>query len=129
MQIFKRTLYLMSPKELKSAILLLVMLLIVALLDTAGVASILPFIAVLADPEIITNNPILRGVFEFSSKFGVKNQEQFIFVLGIAVFIFLVVGLAFKALTTYFHLRFLNIWRYIKVYVSYLVYMKEYEDT
>ena len=108
MQIFKRTLYLMSPKELKSAILLLVMLLIVALLDTAGVASILPFIAVLADPEIITNNPILRGVFEFSSKFGVKNQEQFIFVLGIAVFIFLVVGLAFKALTTYFHLRFLN---------------------
>lgn len=108
MKIFKRTLYLMSPKELKSAILLLVMLLIVALLDTAGVASILPFIAVLADPEIITNNPILRGVFEFSSKFGVKNQEQFIFVLGIAVFIFLVVGLAFKALTTYFHLRFLN---------------------
>ena len=108
MKIFKRTLYLMSPKELKSAILLLVMLLIVALLDTAGVASILPFIAVLADPEIITNNPILRGVFEFSSKFGVKNQEQFIFVLGIAVFIFLVVGLAFKALTTYFQLRFLN---------------------
>jgi ABC-type multidrug transport system fused ATPase/permease subunit len=98
----------MSPKELKSSILLLVMLLIVALLDTAGVASILPFIAVLADPEIITNNPILLGVFEFSSKFGVKNQDQFIFVLGIAVFIFLVVGLAFKALTTYFQLRFLN---------------------
>ena len=83
MQIFKRTLYLLSPKDLKSVILLLVMLLIVALLEAAGVASILPFMAILVDPEIITNNSTLRVVFEFSSKFGVKNQEQFIFILGI----------------------------------------------
>jgi ABC-type multidrug transport system fused ATPase/permease subunit len=108
MQIFKRTLYLLSPKDLKSVILLLVMLLIVALLEAAGVASILPFMAILLDPEIITNNLTLRVVFEFSSKFGVNNKEQFIFILGIAVFIFLVIGLAFKALTTYYQLRFFN---------------------
>ena len=49
----KKILFLLTPSERKRAGLLLLMILIMALLDTIGVASILPFIAVLTNPELI----------------------------------------------------------------------------
>jgi hypothetical protein len=39
-------------------------------------------------------------MFEFSSIFGVENNQQFLFALGIFVFLILVISLIFKALTT-----------------------------
>ena len=56
MQTFKKLLLLLSPNELKRAGLLLIMILIMALLDMIGVASILPFITVLTNPDIIQTN-------------------------------------------------------------------------
>ena len=53
MQTLKKILFLLTPKERSRAILLFIMILIMAILDTLGVASILPFIAVLTNPEII----------------------------------------------------------------------------
>ena len=60
MQIAKKILYILSPHERKQAGLLLVMILIMALLDTIGVVSILPFMAVLASPDLIETNMILN---------------------------------------------------------------------
>ena len=77
------------------------MIIIMALLDMLGVASILPFMSVLTNPEIIQTNPILNKMFDFSKLYGVKNDQQFVFILGALVFITLVVSIAFKALTTY----------------------------
>ena len=101
MKTFKKFLYLLSLRERKLAGLLLVMMLIMALLDMIGVASILPFMAVLANPEIIQTNNILNVIFEFSKRFGVENNQHFLILLGILVFILLIVSLAFKACTTY----------------------------
>ena len=53
MQNFKKLIFLLTPHERKYAILLLVMLIIMAFLEMAGVASILPFIAVLSNPDLI----------------------------------------------------------------------------
>ena len=58
MQNFKKILFLLSPSERKNASLLLLMILFMALLDCIGVASILPFVAVLTNPDIIQNNII-----------------------------------------------------------------------
>ena len=63
MQILKKILYLLTPKELKQAVLLLVMITIMAIIDMIGVASILPFMAVLASPDIIETNSINRPNF------------------------------------------------------------------
>ena len=52
MQNIKKLLYLFSGDELKRALLLLIMTLIMAIIDMIGVASILPFIAVLTNSEI-----------------------------------------------------------------------------
>jgi ABC-type bacteriocin/lantibiotic exporter with double-glycine peptidase domain len=82
------------------------MMLIMALLDAIGVASILPFMAVLADPSIIETNSILKKLFQAFNILGVQTNLQFIFALGALVFVVLIISLTFKALTTYAQMRF-----------------------
>jgi ABC-type multidrug transport system fused ATPase/permease subunit len=82
------------------------MILVMALLDMLGVASIMPFMAVLANPDLVETNAILKTAYAVSVNLGVGTPEQFLFALGIGVFVLLVGSLAFKALTTYVQLRF-----------------------
>ena len=65
MKIFKKLLLLLTPQELKLAALLLVMITIMAILDMIGVASILPFVAILTNPSLIQTNFILSYYLEF----------------------------------------------------------------
>ena len=108
MKKFKKLLFLLTPKERKHGSLLIVMLLIMALLDMIGVASILPFMAVLGSPDLIETNIILKKIFHTSKIFGVENNEQFFFALGVLVFLLLIISLAFKALTTYVQVQFVQ---------------------
>ena len=108
MKILKKLLFLLSPDEQKSAGLLLIMIIIMALLDMIGVASILPFMTVLTNPSLIETNIILNNMFKLSNIFGVENNQQFIFALGIVVFITLIISLTFKAFMTYFTIRFVQ---------------------
>ena len=60
----KKLSFLLSDEERFRAIMLMLMTLIMALIDMLGVASILPFIAVLTNPQIIETNVILSNVYE-----------------------------------------------------------------
>ena len=82
------------------------MILVMAFLDMLGVASILPFMAVLANPEQLQTNAVLNTAFTISRHIGIHTPEQFLFALGVLVFVLLVTSLAFKALTTYVQTRF-----------------------
>ena len=106
MKIFKQLLFLLTIKERKQALLLMIMILIMALLDIIGVSSILPFVAVLTNPTLIETNLILSTLFEVSTKIGMKNNQEFLFFLGALVFLALIVSIFFKALTTYMQVRF-----------------------
>ncbi len=111
-QTLKKLLYLLTSHERKRMYLLIIMIIVMALLDTIGVASILPFLVVLTDPEIVQKNAILNYMFEISGMFGVDNIQDFIFVLGLLVFILLSSSLSFKALTYYFQMRFVTMREY-----------------
>ena len=102
----KRLLALLSPTERKRALVLMGMILVMAFLDMLGVASIMPFMAVLANPELVQTNPLLSVAFTTSRRIGIHTAEQFLFVLGALVFVLLITSLAFKALTTYAQTRF-----------------------
>ena len=108
MQTFKKLLFLLTARERKHAGLLLLMIIIMALIDMIGVASILPFMAVITNPILIETNYILNFMFQSLSIFGVKTNQQFIFILGLLMFTFLVISLGFKALTTYAQVRFVQ---------------------
>ena len=106
MKTFKKLLFLLPKNERNRAGLILFLIVIMAMLDVIGVASILPFMAVLTNSSLIETNFILKYMFEASSIFGVENNEQFLFALGALVFIILVISLIFKALTTYLQMQF-----------------------
>ena len=106
MQTLKKILYLLSAREQKKAILLFIMMILMALLDLIGIASVLPFMTVLTNPEIIETNNLYNLAYNLSGIFGIDSNQEFIFALGILVFILLIVSLAFKTLTIYVQLRF-----------------------
>ena len=108
----KKIISLITFNELKHAYYVLLMIIIMALLDMIGVVSILPFTAVLTNPNLIETNIYLNKIFLFSSKFGVENDQQFLFILGIFVFITLVISLTFKAYATHLQLRFVQMCEY-----------------
>ena len=112
MKNIKKLLYLLSSYERRRAMLLLGMILFMALLNMLGVASIMPFIAVLTNPELIETNEILNTAYKTLSIFGVETKQQFLFVLGIFVFILLIISIAFKALTNYAQVRFARMREY-----------------
>ncbi len=112
MQVCKKLLFLLNYRDRKKAFILLIMLTIMALLDMIGVASILPFIAVLSNPSIIETNIILNTIFKTSSILGVNNVQEFIFALGLLVFVLLIISLSFKAFITYFQSRFIQLCEY-----------------
>ena len=83
-----------------------------AFLEMIGVASILPFIAVLSNPDLIETNLILNKIFIFSNKLGIENNKQFLIASGAFVFVILLISLLFKAMTTYTQLRFIRMREY-----------------
>ncbi len=108
MTIIKKLLFLLTPKEQIHFTYLLIMIITMALLDTIGVASILPFMTVLTNPDLIETNMILKNLYKLSTLFGIENNKEFIFFLGVLVFLLLIISLSFKILTTYVQVRFVK---------------------
>ena len=77
-----------------------------AILDTLGIASILPFIAVLSNPSLIETNIILNDFFQISKVLGVKDVNNFLFLLGAISFLFLILSIIIKIITTFLQTRF-----------------------
>ena len=103
---------LLNQREKKKAFLLILMILIMAILETAGVVSILPFLTILSNPELIETNKFLNKLFVFSKIFGIQNNKEFFLFLGIVVFFIFTFSLIFKAFTTYVLTRFTRISEY-----------------
>jgi ABC-type multidrug transport system fused ATPase/permease subunit len=101
MQNFKKIIYLLGTAEHKKATRLFLLTLMMALLDGIGVVSILPFIMILLNPQILETNLILKNIYTSMEVFGLKNNLQFTFIIGVCTFFVLIVSLAFKAFTLY----------------------------
>lgn len=112
MKKFKQIIYLLSKNEKKSAVQLFLMILIMATLDVAGVASILPFVAVLSNPAAIETSNFISSLYNFSNNFGINSNTEFLFFLGIIFFLLLLLSLSFKAFTIYVQLRFITMREY-----------------
>ena len=106
MKIFKKILDLLTPKEKKRFFLLLTLILIMAFFDMFGVASIFPFITLIANPQIVESNVIFSYFYQKSSILGVTNIKEFIFMFGILVFLILITSLVVRAITYYLQTRY-----------------------
>lgn len=104
----KKIIFLLTQKERKILFLLLLMNVVMAFFEMLGVISIMPFIAVLTMPELIHTNDYLISLYKFSNYFGIYDEDDFLYLLGVMVFILLITSLSFKAFTHYAKERFVE---------------------
>ena len=103
MLVVTKILGLLTPSELKRLWLLIAMMIVMAILDMTGMASIVPLMGVLADPKFIENNIILKSTYNI---LGFTDYRQFIPLLCGLVLFLLVITTIFKALTIYMQVKF-----------------------
>ncbi|MGQ3686236.1 MAG: ABC transporter ATP-binding protein [Candidatus Loosdrechtia sp.] len=103
MNLYKKLKSLLTPSERKRAILVFLLMLIAAAVEMIGVASILPFMAVLTNPQVVETNAWLAAAYH---RLGFESREQFQLFLGIGVFAIFIGSLGLKAFTTYAITRF-----------------------
>ena len=106
MNLFRKIYYLLDNSDRKQALNILVLIIFMAIMDMLGVASIMPFMSVLANPDWVETNQYLIYLFKIANFFNITSSESFIFFLGLLVFILLVSSLSLKALVYFFQLRF-----------------------
>ncbi len=83
-----------------------------AILETASVASIMPFLAVLGNPQMLENNAVLKVIYTHTQGLGVSTPDDFLIVLGVGVFVLIVVSAAYRIFTQYVMNRFIEMRRH-----------------
>lgn len=82
-----KALRLLTLRERRRGVLIIGLVLIVALFEAAAVVSVVPFMGVLGNPEIVETNLFMKSAFDW---LDFSSRREFIFFLGIASFVLLV---------------------------------------
>ncbi len=85
----KRILGVLEPAQRRAALALVPLMVVRAAIDTVGVATVLPFIAVVADPEGALSNRYLGGLYR---ALGLQDVSSFLIILGLGAFLALLVS-------------------------------------
>ena len=96
---------LLTRLERRRAGLLLALILVTGFTQMAGVASVMPFVSLAANPEAFETSPYLAATYAF---LGFSDTQRFLLFLGSVVFAGLVASIVAKALTTYALTRFVE---------------------
>jgi len=99
----KKILFLFSFSEKQKLFLLIFLTIIMALTDMIGIASILPFIGLLTNPNLIETNNVISTLYKYGN---FNNFYEFIFIIGLVIFVLFILSLIIKTITIYFQLRF-----------------------
>ncbi|MCK9488788.1 MAG: ABC transporter ATP-binding protein/permease [Xanthomonadales bacterium] len=99
----------LTPAERRRGLLILFMMVGLAFLDTIGVASVLPFLAVLGNPEMVHSNAALNWLYVNG---GFTDTDRFLFALGLGSFLLLTLSATFRIFATYASTRYVQMRRY-----------------
>lgn len=99
----KKISQLLNKQEKMQVSLLMFGIVIRSLIEVAGVASIMPFIAVVSNPSVIDSNKYLAYLFKY---FGFESHKAFLLFLGIIVFVIIILNNSLSALTEWFLIKF-----------------------
>lgn len=89
---------LMSKKEKIRFVFLIIGSMLLGVIEVLGVSSIMPFIAVASQPELIQTNEYLFWAYTF---FGFTSDKSFLLALGLLLFVFVLLRNVYLALYTY----------------------------
>lgn len=106
---WRRIVGLLTPKERRRGLLVVCLMVVSATMETAGVASVLPFLSVLSDPQLLETNPALRWTFH---TIGFASVNEFQLFLGVAALLAVLISAAVRVLTEYRIVRFVELRRH-----------------
>lgn len=98
-----------TPGERRKAIWMLVLIILMALTETLGVLSIMPFLSVLARPGIVEEHAALEALYQAS---GATDMRGFVLILGLATMVVVVLSSAFKTVALHLLNRFVHLQRH-----------------
>ena len=97
------------PSERRRSIWMLILVILMAMAETAGVLSIMPFLSTLGRPEVIHENPVLNAAYE---RFNFQEPREFVLALGLASIALVLASSAFKTVTQHLLNRFVHLLRH-----------------
>ncbi|OZB59293.1 MAG: ABC transporter ATP-binding protein, partial [Lysobacterales bacterium 13-68-4] len=95
-----------TPAERRKGRWMLVLVVLMALAETASVLSIMPFLSVLGRPSVIQDSPTLSRIYQ---SLGMVDTRQLIFALGLASIVLVVSSSLFKTVTMHVLNRFVHL--------------------
>ena len=106
---FQKAISMLTPREKKTGLWVLGLIVIKGIGDVISVATVMPFLSLLGTPELVNTNPIANY---FYALFGFESIDSFVFMVGIAIVVILVSISALRSLTAYA----LNRWIFMREY-------------
>jgi len=110
-----------TPLDKRKVFYVLILIMGMAFIESAGVVSIMPFLAVLSNPEVVESNHYLKRLYDFTSA---SNKQNFILYLGFISLTIVVCSTVFKIITQYAVNRFASLQRHyfatrlLKIYLQ-----------
>ena len=99
----KKIFSLLTTRERKRLYMLIGVMVISAIIQVAGIASIMPFLALITNPEIIQDNKYLNWAY---TALNFESTNRFLIFAGIIVLVILIITNVLAALTQWGLLRF-----------------------
>lgn len=111
--VFKQLRLLLIGNEKKEFVKLMFLIFIMGIMDALGIASIIPFIAVLSNPEVIDTNSVLFWGYNYLNSIYFLNKQQYLVFLGLIAFFIFIFSLFIKSFTTFKIISFTQMCEYI----------------
>lgn len=108
-EVYKKIWILLNFYEKKRASQLLFLMILMAFLEVIGVGSIMPFLSVLGNPEVIETNEYLNKVYTY---LNFDNKDSFLMFLGLFALFMLLSSAVARSVTSYAKFRFSNLRRH-----------------
>ena len=99
----------LSPLDKRKVIYVFILVMGMAFIESAGVISIMPFLAVLSNPNVVESNSYLKQLYDFT---GAANKQNFILYLGFLSLFVVICSTVFKIVTQYAVNRFASLQRH-----------------
>ncbi len=99
----------LSALDKRKVIYVFILVMGMAFIESAGVISIMPFLAVLSNPNVVESNSYLKQLYDFT---GAANKQNFILYLGFLSLFVVICSTAFKIVTQYAVNRFASLQRH-----------------
>ncbi len=107
--IWLKTVSLFNRKEKLNIAVLLLCSVLISIVELAGIASIMPFIASLSSPELVETQPLLSRLYNW---FNFDNYRYYIIALGMISFFIMFVSYVLGIFYSWITVRFINIKEY-----------------